>query len=105
MEVVDFLDALLKMKGELSDVDHKAEKVIAQINQHEAVCAERYGNIRRDMTVMSEHMNLSFPVLTSELGKIKSLVYIGIGIWTGAPVVGGFCYLIWQVVKGNAHGG
>lgn len=102
MEVKDFVDELLKMQNGVSNANHTADMATSQIATHEAVCAERYGNLQRligDMVKTSQNFN-------TELGKIRILVYIGVGIWVGIPVVSGFFYGLWEVVqKVSGHAG
>ncbi len=83
----------VRLGHEIARVSHNADgaqvtanSAIADISGHERLCAERYATI-----------NTSIGDLFKMLGRIQVLVYIGVGIWIGAPVVAGAMYGIMKM--------
>lgn len=78
----------LAAQGIANDAKHIAEKAVMEIAHHNEICAERYQNIKDQNSEIREDLKV-IPTIFNEIGKVKQLVYIGVGIWIGAPVVGG----------------
>lgn len=90
------MEALAKVREDMADMDieiaeakHMAATAQANVTAHEQLCAERYRNINEKMTAI--------PDIYKSLGVIKSLVYIGVGIWVGVPAVLGIIATIYKL--------
>lgn len=88
--------AMMTMQRGVSEAQHVADTAKNAVASHEAICAERYANIKSKL----ENITLLF----DKVDKIKTIVYIGVGIWIGIPVIAGFMYGLWNVIKGAANG-
>lgn len=69
-----------------------ADGAVASISEHEVLCATRYATINTQLG--------QIPQLFAMLGKVQVLVYIGVGIWIGAPVIAG---AIFGIIKLTGH--
>lgn len=87
---------LLAMKDDISEAKHHADLARLTISSHEELCTARYKSLDERLDAV--------PAIFLELGKIKQIVYIGVGIWIGMPVVAGFLFGLYRLVKEIGHG-
>lgn len=85
---------LVAMQKQISDAETIAKVASNDIQAHEKLCAERYGNIEKSFTRIDAHI----PVIYTKLDRITTLVYIGVGIWIGVPGVLGMIYGFYRII-------
>lgn len=86
---------LVDMQKQVSGAQHTAERALADIAAHERICSERYANINKGLE--------NIPKIYEAIGRVQKVVYIGVGIWVGLPVIiGGFfgLFKLIMMVKG-----
>ena len=85
---------------------HIAEMAMQTISSHEKLCAERSETIKMtcatasaDIKAHSERSTKNFDNIFDKLGKLQILVYIGVGIWVGIPVIAGAIFGVIELIK------
>lgn len=92
---------LMRQQQDINRAQHTADNALHQAalgvqahTSHEEICSLRYTTITKDM----ESMSLKFGTVFSKLDKLAVLVYIGVGIWVGIPVVAGAIFGIIRLI-------
>lgn len=98
---------IMRQQREITAANHSAESALHQAElgrqsqaSHEELCALRYEMINTHIT----GQGAKFTNVFAKLDKLTGVVYIGVGIWVGLPVIAGAIFGILRlmsVVKGG----
>jgi hypothetical protein len=94
-------DEILKVRDMAALAQRTAEAVVASLSSHEAVCAERYLNIKDRLTgiprlfekleenrdTIAEAQDANKAEINDNIKSLSKLVYIGMGICVSVPVI------------------
>jgi hypothetical protein len=94
-------DEILKVRDMAATAQRVAETAVAGLGSHEAVCAERYQNIKDRLTgiprlfeileknrdTIAEAQEANKAEINKNIAALQKLVYIGMGICIAVPAI------------------